>query len=343
MFVSGAKNAIQGRNMTTALYDYDFLKYEAASLAEDRSILVVHKQSGDEYKFKTRTEFYGNYRKKSGGWLAEYNKTRLSPVLVDEFEITDVQVPLPLSHAYSVVNNRIETINNRLGVSQYYGYIGKGDSFRVELSTILKYKGQRVNALKALQIEEVEHYLIKKHGAEIVTGLESDDQCVIDCTADKTLVLVGRDKDFFGTEICFFNPDMMDVPQKIKGLGKLYTNDKQEVKGWGRKFFYHQVMSQDIADNYAANSASEKRWGEKSSYNLLEECKTDKTCLEALVKGYKTLYPEKKVITGWRGNEIEIDWLYVLKENFNLARMLRWEGDVVAVQDVLNKLKISYE
>lgn len=329
--------------MTTALYDLDFIKYEAASLAEDRSILVVHKKSGDEYKFKTRTEFYGNFRKKSGGWLAEHNKTRKTPRLVDEFDIVDVQIPLPLSHAYSVVNNRIDTINSRLGVRQYYGYVGKGDSFRVELSTILKYKGQRAAAIKALQIEEVEHYLVKKHAGEYISGLESDDQCVIDCTANKDLILVARDKDFYGCELTLFNPDMMDVPQKIEGLGKLYTNDKQEVKGWGRKFFYHQVMSLDQADNYCANSASEKRWGEKSSYNLLEECKTDKTCLEALVKGYKTLYPEKKVITGWRGDKIEIDWLYVLKENFNLARMLRWEGDVVDVQDVLNKLKISYE
>ena len=37
-------------------------------------------------------------------------------------------------------------------------------------------------------------------------------------------------------------------------------------------------------------------------------------------------------------DEFEVDWLYVLRENFQMARMLRWEGDQVDAKDVLTKM-----
>ena len=65
---------------------------------------------------------------------------------------------------------------------------------------------------------------------------------------------------------------------------------------------------------------------------------------EALVTGYKTLYPVKKTIKGWRGDDIEIDWLYMLQENFNLAKMLRSEDEKPTnIKEVLTKLKVNYE
>jgi hypothetical protein len=53
------------------------------------------------------------------------------------------------------------------------------------------------------------------------------------------------------------------------------------------------------------------------------------------------LYPAPKKITGWRGDEILIDWKYVLRENFTLARMLRWKDDVVDLDEVMRKLKVE--
>ena len=43
---------------------------------------------------------------------------------------------------------------------------------------------------------------------------------------------------------------------------------------------------------------------------------------------------------GWGGNEFEIDWKYVFNENWDMARMLRWEGDLVVGTDVMEKLGV---
>ena len=325
-----------------AVIDMDFVKFAAACLGEERSIKVIHKQSGNEKTFKTRTEFWGDWRKKQGGYLAEINKGRETPFVAEDFDIVDVQTPHPKSHPLRCADTQIESILTKLGTSSYYGFVGKGDSFRVEYSTLLKYKGNRTDLIRPIYLNDVAEYLVKKHNTDWQTDIEVDDRVVQEWYSDKSLVVVGAEKDYLGCEINFFNPDTMDTPTKIRGLGGLYINGKKEVKGQGRKWHYQQTLSADFADNYKANCFSDKKWGEKSSFQLLDPCKTDKECFEALVKGYKTLYPEPKVVTGWRGEEIKIDWLYVLNENFNLSHLHRWKNDFVDVKTVLDKLGVAY-
>jgi hypothetical protein len=134
----------------------------------------------------------------------------------------------------------------------------------------------------------------------------------------------------------------MQQPLTIRGLGELYLDAKGEVRGHGRKFFYWQVMGEDASDNYAANSASDMIWGGKSAYKLLQPCQNDVECWQALVDGYRNLYPEKKIVKGWRGDDIEIDWLYMLQENVDLAHMKRTVDDALNVSALLTKLKISH-
>ena len=104
-----------------------------------------------------------------------------------------------------------------------------------------------------------------------------------------------------------------------------------------------QTMNGDTSDNYKANCFSGIKWGDKAAYNQLKDATNDKELFQALVDGYKKLYPEKKTVIGWIGKEIEIDWLYVLTECFNLAKMMRtYDEKPTAVKDVLDKLKIEY-
>lgn len=330
--------------MTTAVFDMDFIKYEAGYVAEDRSILVTEKKSGDQYTFKNRTEFWGASRKHNGGWLFDKNKCRLSPLTENDFTIEDVQTSKGMRVAKQVVRTRIETILDKLGTQNYYGYVGQGESFRVERSTILKYKGNRENILRPVLLDEISSFILREFPVEVITFVEADDVCVWDTYHKTDKVLVGVDKDYCGCEVNLFNPDKMDVPQLIKGVGRLWIDDKKEVRGDGFKWLCHQVMSGDGSDNYHANSACpETRWGYKSSYNILGPAKTYQECVEALVAGYKQLYPEPKKIIGWGGDEIEVDWLYVVSENWDLARMLRWDGDSLTFTDVLDKLHIDYK
>ena len=74
-------------NFQTAIVDADFIKYAAAACGEKRSILVINNETGDEYKFKTRTEFYGRGKIKNGGWLGEYNLAKDLNLSAEDFTI----------------------------------------------------------------------------------------------------------------------------------------------------------------------------------------------------------------------------------------------------------------
>ena len=60
--------------MSVAHYDRDSVKYAAASAGEKRSVIVTHKSTGRSIEVDTRTSFYGHWKKKDGGKLAEINK-----------------------------------------------------------------------------------------------------------------------------------------------------------------------------------------------------------------------------------------------------------------------------
>ena len=324
------------------VWDLDFVKYAVASKGEKRSIKAYHPISGDEFSCATRTELWGHYLKKNKGLLAEFNLKNGTEYRAEDLVVIDIQEPEPFSLVSNAVDGMFSKVMYQLKTKNYSAYIGEGKSFRVERSTILEYKGQRKDTLKPLHLEEVSNYLIKKYSPEVVTYYEADDRVVMDAYRNKSKCVVGVDKDYFGCDVLFFNANQVDKGiQDCSGLGSLYLNAKGEVKGIGRMFFYHQVLSGDSSDNYKANSANpEYEWGDKSSYKLLKDCKTDKEALEAIKQGYQLIYPEPRIISGWKGDEIEVDWLYCAEENFQMARMLRWENDVVSLKDVMTKFGV---
>jgi hypothetical protein len=302
-----------------AIIDMDYIKYACAAIGEKRTVLVTHTASGREMEFRTRTEFYG--RDYKSGWLGERNAKRDSPFEASEFVIKDVQTPEPIAHALHTAKLAVSKAMAGAGMTKYKGYVGAGDSFRVEASTILKYKGNRKDMLKPLHLDAVSDYLTSKLGGEIVTELEADDVCSIECYKNDN-VMCAIDKDSYGTASKVFNPTNPDAGVvDCDTFGMLHLNDKGNVKGYGRLFYYFQIASGDKIDNYKANSASKVKWADKSAYNVLKYCSNDAEALKALVNVYQHLYPEKTQVKGWRGELIDVDWLYMLTENMNMARM----------------------
>lgn len=329
-----------------AILDVDFVKYSVASAGETRTIKVTHKPSGKVKEFKTRTEFYGRDKKKSGGWLGEINADRKKPFTLDEFEIEDVQRVESLENILHSAKVMGLSSVKALGTDKYEAYIGEGASFRRGLSTLLEYKGNRTDTLKPLALDDVSEYIKKRFKAEVVTGIEADDKVVMRAYGDPNAVVVGIDKDYWGQPIKFFN-----VNEPDRGIvdcdcfGKLWvegTGTKEKVRGHGRLFLYWQMCSDDKADNYKANCMSDVKWGAKSAYKALCGCKDDKEALTKVVEIFKTLYPEPKEVEGWRGNKFTIDWLYVLKEMWVMARMLRFDNDYLAIEEVLNGYEVDW-
>lgn len=359
--------------MTRVCFDYDPLLYAAASIGEEKSIKVVHKASGREVEFSNRSAFWGHWKTKSGGWLAEANKGRETPWVADDFTIIDQQTPEPIEFCLRTLKTTIESVKEKTGAKVYYGFSGRGKVFREDVSTIVKYKGNRDNVLKPIHLEGLKNYLVKYHNCEIVEMIEADDMCTIHSVAawkkweksqsdNDKLILCAVDKDYYQSAAHILHPfDLGDLNSHDGSFGFLKLDEsgkEKKVVGRGRLWLYFQVMNGDDADNYFANSASPMKWAMMSAYKALKNVKNDKEAFEALVKGYKTLYPQPKRIVGWRGYEdqfertkllpnsadfeIDIDWLYVLQENFTLALMLRKLDDKVDVKEVMTKLGVEF-
>ena len=197
--------------------------------------------------------------------------------------------------------------------------------------------------------DELINYLVKYHNAILVSDLpthpeykeplEADDWVNIECFKDiENSVAITNDKDAGGCGIKTLDPT--DKEGKImdnSGFGKIWRDEKGDVRGYGRKFFYFQVMYGDPVDDYSSYLHSDTPWGPVSAFNHLETADDDLECLYRLREGFKLLYPEPKEIVSWQGDPIIIDWFYVFNEMWQMARMLRTIDDVVDLRAVLEK------
>lgn len=332
-------------NSPTICFDYDFLLYQAACVVEKRKIKVTNKITNEELTFKSRTEFYGHWKKKEGGWLAEINKSRASPYSVDDFLIEDTVDIEPIDNAIYILNNSIKAICSTLDVKNYYGYTGKGETFRHDVATLLPYKGNRENLQKPVYLDDLKDYIVRKHNATIVKYYEADDYCSMDAydayfkfketgnLSDK-LITVAVDKDAKGTTGFLFNPHDMFEPLEISGLGEL-SKENSKISGHGRAWFYFQVAYGDPSDNYKPSCLSKKEVGEVAAYNALKDCKSDKEYWQALISFYKDLYPEPVTFTNFREDRLTIDWQYILQEIVTLAHMKRFKEDKIDVAKII--------
>jgi len=76
------------------------------------------------------------------------------------------------------------------------------------------------------------------------------------------------------------------------GLGTVDLVGKKIV-GRGRKFFYHQLLTGDSTDNIPGLPGV----GEKTAYNILVDCTTEKECYNEVLKMYELkLGPSKETL-----------------------------------------------
>lgn len=363
------------------VFDIDFVIFDAVSVAQETFITVTHIPTGHVMEFENKTELWGNFRTKDGGWLGLKNKmagtdyykpedflivpgARLRPFRqkgkqtgedADGNPIYGPDTFIPASDgAKKIIDVCISSVCNKLGTHSYTGYTGRGDVFRHKQATLLPYKGNREDMVTPLLLHEMKDYVLKEHNCILVDGIEADDACSMAVVAgykkwkeggkkDKDKVIgVAIDKDAKQTEGWHFNPTKDEEPRLIQGFGGLWLNEKGDVDGAGRMWLYYQIAVGDSTDNYKSNCFSKIKYASKGGYNDLKDCKNDKEAWEALVRIFKKLYPEKITVDGCKGS-VEIDGLYVMQEMATMAMMLRHEGDGIDVKAVLTKLGVQHD
>lgn len=316
-----------------AAIDGDEIAYQIAAACEERTIKATNTLNKESSSFKHRTEL----KKFLHGLEVPDN----------HYEVEDVQVADDLVNACHSVKVVIENIKVACKADELEVYLSGKDNFRDSIPLPTKYKSNRADSLKPLLLSEVRAYIVKKYGARVVDGEEVDDvvchrmwdgykskQKIIGCT---------RDKDALSNSGWLYNRDKMTEPEFIDGLGELYIDGKNKVRGKGRKWGYVQWIIGDTTDCYNPSEIAKVKYGEKSAYKLLEPLTTDKECIQAVYDLYKTWYPSEVRYTDWQGNEVVTDAKGVMQMYLDCYRMRRWVGDEVKVTDILTKLEINYD
>lgn len=317
---------------TIAVIDADIVAYRCAAAAETRSIKAVHITTGQEIKCAHRTS------------LKEQIKDTFE---IGEFEIIDVQTPEDIANAIHAMNTCVDAFKKSCKADKVELYISGKDNFRDSLPLPSKYKGNRTG-LRPLHLAKCRDYLIK-NGAEVINGSEVDDMLAQRCyegmkSRDK-VIAVTNDGDQNGVEGWMYNWTKQFEPKLIKGLGEIHlTENRKDFDGYGRKFFYAQWVYGDWnVDRFKPAELSKKSFGVVALHKLLENCKTDRECVEAVYKQFKSWYPAEVVYNDWTGKQHTTDAIGLMDLYAACAHMLRFDGDVFDTRALLTKLQIEHD
>lgn len=320
---------------TIAVLDADIIAFRCAAANEKRSIKATHKTTGQEIVCPHRTA------------LKEQIKDAFT---IDEFDIEDVQTAEHVSHAYHAINTTVEALKKSCQADKVEIYISGEDNFRDSLPLPKKYKGSRDKiSIKPLQLTDCRDYLVNKKDAVIVHGKEVDDILAQRCYEGlkskgkhKTIACT-IDGDQQGVEGWMYNWTKMFKPKLVKGLGDIFlTKENKDFDGYGRKFFYAQWVLGDSVDDFKPCEIAKKKFGVVSMFNLLNDCKTDKECVQAVYDQYRKWYPDEYTeYVDWTGTKQKKTVIEIMEMYAACAHMLRFDGDKFDVKKLFDKLEIN--
>lgn len=314
------------------ILDGDSIAYRCSAAGEQRSVLVKHTPSGIEKSFKHRTAFKEHMSAKG-------------KEITEDYLISDVQEPEPLSFVLSTIKNHIARVVEEVKPSELIIFAGEENNFRKELPLPSGYKNNR-KGLRPLHLEEAKSYLRKKYGARKAFGYEVDDACSIaayDAIEEgKEAVMYFYEKDQYQLDgvTLLYDEDSGFRYEKVPEIGSLRM-EKTAVKGLGLKFLAYQWVCSDPVDTYCAYELSNAKFGAKSAYNLLKDCSTAQEILIAVATQFKKFYPQEVDYTDCLGNEQTKDWKQIMQMYYECARMMRNHYDGLLCSELFNKYGVT--
>lgn len=305
------------------LLDGDIICYRSAACIEKRTVEVKHIKSGRVKVFDTRTQFKDFLKAKEFVYKAE------------DYDFTDIQTPEDVSHATYIVKNLIKSLTDKFKPDVLHVLIGGKDNFRDNLPLPKKYKDNRKDMIRPVYLQDVRQYLIGKHKAEVVNGCETDDALTyygyeyLNSGYDTIVVTIDKDAlAYSGLKVYDYTKENAE-PLLIPKVGELYLNDKGDVKGNGFLWYCFQMLVGDTTDHYRPFEVAGIKYGEKTAYKVLKDCKTEQEALLAVISEYQRVYPGEVKYAAWSGLEVTTDWLGMLKLYHKCVRMKETSNDVL--------------
>ena len=301
------------------ILDGDSISFKCASVGEQRSIEVTHQPTNTKKLFKHRTAFK-NHMECRGKQITS------------EYLIEDKQEPEPIAFVLSTIKNHINRIVEEVQPDELVIFAGEQDNFRTKLFLPKQYKGQRAGSIRPVHLKEAKAYIRSKYDAKEAIGYEVDDACCIAAydalRAGDRPIMFFCDKDQYQLDgvTLLYDEDMGFRYETVPKLGELRL-EKSSVKGLGLKFLAYQWICSDPVDNYCAYDLSSVKFGPKSAYNVLNDCKNEQEVLSAVSNQFKKFYPEPFEYTDWTGKTQQGDWLKMMQLYYFCAKMMRSSND----------------
>ena len=205
----------------------------------------------------------------------------------------DAEAVPPFSYVEGLLLERIETIKRNCHTDKDpVIYITEGRTFRYDIAKRKPYKDQRKET-KPYHFNNLSVYLKHVLNCIVVTGIEADDQLVIDhVSSGGTTILCSRDKDLKQAPGWFHSWELGRQPsfgpELITNEGYITISDNHKtIKGCGLAFFYSQVLTGDTVDNIPGLP----NCGPVRAFELLNG-KTPEEMLSAVVEAYQDSYPD---------------------------------------------------
>jgi hypothetical protein len=315
------------------ILDGDSIAYRCSAVGEKRSIRVTHTPSGKEKVFKHRTEF-----KES---MSEKGKE-----ITPDYVVADCQEPEPLSYVLSTIRNHIERVADEVKPDKIEIFAGERFNFRTDLPLPKKYKGQRINSIRPIHLNEAKQYLRSKYKAKEAVGMEVDDaQSIAAYDAlkskhDPVMYFYEKDQCQLDGVTLLFDEDEGFRYEVVPKLGHLRL-EKTTVKGMGLKFLAYQWICSDPVDNYCAYDLSSLKFGPKSAYNTLVDLSCEKSILKTVIEQFKKFYPEPFEYTSWNGIKHQSNWESMMRMYFKACRMMRSQDDPLNPDELFKQYEVE--
>lgn len=319
---------------TIVIWDGDTLSYRACAATEKRTVEVTHVPTGKTKIFKNRTECKDR--------LKELGKEFDTEV----YKFKDIQTPEPVSHATHIMKTQIEKTNDLLFADEYLICLSGKSNFRDNLPLPSKYKGNREDTLRPLNLKEGKMYLYKNHPSLLALHREADDDLIIKGyeyqAKGYNVILCSQDKDsraYSGLTLYDFTQES-PVLETMPDFGYLEDTGKK-IYGAGFLWFAFQWLNGDPTDNYKPAELSRKKFGEKSAYVLLKDAKDEKEAIEVVINQYANWYGNGVKYVDCFGVEHFVKHKELLQLYYRCARMMAHEDDDLCLDKLLNKYGVQ--